>query len=52
MIDILKNILAMIGVWSFLYVGALAVEHAKMSYRRKMKVCDNCYAVIKKIQDE
>lgn len=47
--EILQAAITIIGVFSFIYVGAYFVELAKQKVRRKMRVCDNCFEIIKKL---
>ncbi len=47
--DLLEVALTMIGIFTFIYIGAYFVELAKQKVRRKMRVCDNCFEIVKKL---
>lgn len=45
-----ETILVLIGFFALVYAAAYFVELAKQKVRRKLKVCDNCFEKIKKMQ--
>lgn len=49
--DVVETIFVLVGVFTFIYFMAYAVELAKQKVRRKMYVCDNCFEVFKKIKE-
>jgi hypothetical protein len=48
--EILSTILTLVGIFTLFYIGGYLIELGKQKVRRKMKVCDNCLEIIRKIQ--
>ena len=53
--EIIKEIIAICGVFTVLFIGGYAIELGRLEARRKLKACDLCFKkleAMKKVDDD
>lgn len=50
--DIITDLLSLLALFSVLYVGSYFIELARQKVRRKLRVCDNCFEMVKRMKGE